>query len=67
MVDEIRSQIKYEPCEGEALIKNYQAGQQNAFRAGETCPKCKNATLNYDGLLMLVCPQCGVVEAGCFT
>jgi len=34
---------------------------------GELCPKCKSAIIDYDGLLNLMCPSCGLVETGCFT
>jgi len=34
---------------------------------GQTCPRCQAAQLDYNGLLQLVCPQCGVIETGAFT
>ena len=37
------------------------------IRAGLTCPKCNAARLDYNGLLQLACPRCGVIEAGVFT
>ncbi|MCC6957229.1 MAG: hypothetical protein IT316_10595 [Anaerolineales bacterium] len=38
------------------------------LRAGQTCPACGRAELEYDGLLNLVCPQCGFSGgAGCHT
>jgi len=36
------------------------------LRAGELCPLCKEERLDYDGLLNLSCPRCGVAVAGCF-
>ena len=36
-------------------------------RAGDRCPQCGEADLDYDGLLNLHCPRCGYVLAGCFT
>ena len=36
-------------------------------RAGDLCPRCGQARLDYDGLLNLACPQCGPVAGGCFT
>ncbi len=36
-------------------------------RAGALCPDCKQAHLDYDGLLNLSCPHCGYTLAGCFT
>jgi hypothetical protein len=37
------------------------------LRAGYLCPKCNSERLDYDGLLNLVCPKCGLVSGGCFT
>lgn len=31
------------------------------------CPKCKTGKIDYDGLLNVVCRQCGYTSAGCFT
>jgi uncharacterized protein (DUF983 family) len=37
-------------------------------RPGQKCPQCQQGKLDYDGLLNLVCPQCGhVAFAGGFT
>jgi hypothetical protein len=36
-------------------------------RAGDLCPECQSARLDYDGLLNLACPNCGLAAAGCFT
>jgi uncharacterized protein (DUF983 family) len=44
------------------------AHQETAeLHAGDICPRCRNGTLDYDGLLNLACPQCGYSLAGCFT
>lgn len=37
------------------------------IRAGDLCPRCQQAEIDYDGMLNLVCPECGFVLAGCFT
>lgn len=37
------------------------------LRAGDLCPQCKQAQLDYDGLLNLSCPKCGYAVGGCFT
>ena len=35
------------------------------IRPGDTCPKCGNGTLAYDGLFLLTCDGCGyVAESG---
>jgi rubredoxin len=31
------------------------------------CPRCKAAKIEYDGMLNLVCPNCGLTEAGACT
>jgi uncharacterized protein (DUF983 family) len=36
-------------------------------RAGSTCPRCGRAKLDYNGLLQLVCPNCGLIETGAST
>jgi hypothetical protein len=36
-------------------------------KAGDLCPKCQSAKIDYDGLLNLRCPHCGYTLAGCFT
>jgi len=37
------------------------------LRAGDICPKCRSARMDYDGLLNLTCPNCDYVLGGCFT
>lgn len=37
------------------------------LRAGDLCPKCRAAKMDYDGLLNLTCPSCGYALGGCFT
>jgi hypothetical protein len=38
------------------------------LHAGDLCPKCKVERLDYDGLLNLACPKCGLVQTGgCFS
>lgn len=39
----------------------------NRIRVGDICPRCQNERLDYNGMLNLVCPNCGVIESGCFT
>ncbi|MEA3327082.1 MAG: hypothetical protein U9R53_07200 [Chloroflexota bacterium] len=38
-----------------------------SLQPGMTCPRCHNGTIEYDGLLHLVCPNCGLTEAGACT
>jgi len=40
---------------------------KNRPRCGDICPQCKKEHLDYNGLLNLVCPTCGIILAGCFT
>jgi len=38
------------------------------LRAGDPCPNCKRARLDYNGLLNLTCPSCGdAFGSGWFT
>lgn len=41
--------------------------QHKVLRAGDLCPRCGEHALDYDGLLNLSCPKCGVLAGGCFT
>ena len=35
---------------------------------GDNCPHCQQGKLMLDGLLMLICNQCGeIADSGCFT
>jgi len=34
---------------------------------GMICPRCHQTKLEYNGLLNLVCPKCGLTEAGAST
>jgi len=36
-------------------------------RAGDLCPQCGQARLDYDAVLNLACPVCGFALAGCHT
>ena len=38
-----------------------------SLRAGITCPRCQAGTIDYDSMLHLVCPSCGLTEAGVCT
>lgn len=38
-----------------------------AMRFGEPCPYCGLITITYDGMLNLVCKNCGAVQGGAFT
>lgn len=42
-------------------------GFMDELRPGQICPSCGEAKLDYDGLLNLVCPRCGLAQGGCFT
>ena len=37
------------------------------LRAGDLCPTCQSERLDYDGLINLSCPKCGVAIGGCYT
>jgi len=37
------------------------------LRPGQICPHCNVERLDYDGMLNLVCPRCGLAMGGCFT
>jgi uncharacterized Zn finger protein (UPF0148 family) len=37
------------------------------LRAGMVCPRCHKGKIEYNGLLNLVCPRCGLTEVGAST
>ncbi|PKO06891.1 MAG: hypothetical protein CVU41_04530 [Chloroflexi bacterium HGW-Chloroflexi-3] len=37
------------------------------IRFGSSCPTCRKGTFDYDGMLNLVCSNCGYTSGGCFT
>jgi hypothetical protein len=39
----------------------------SGIKAGDLCPNCGSARLDYDGLLNICCPDCGYILVGCFT
>lgn len=40
---------------------------EQGLRPGMTCPRCKQGTIDYNGLLELICPVCGLKETGACT
>ena len=36
-------------------------------RPGEICPKCRQGTLSYNGMLILICSNCDFADSGGFT
>lgn len=42
-------------------------GSQESLRPGMLCPRCKSAKIKYNGMLNLVCPNCGLTETGAST
>lgn len=48
-------------------FKRLKAKPVRVLRAGDICPACEAAELDYDGLLNLACPHCGYALGGCFT
>jgi|MTBAKSStandDraft_1061840.scaffolds.fasta_scaffold00281_92 ribosomal protein S27AE len=37
------------------------------IRFGSLCPICGKGSFDYDGMLNLVCSNCGYTSGGCFT
>jgi uncharacterized protein (DUF983 family) len=48
-----------------ALTCELQPGE--SLRPGMLCPRCGEGWIDYNGLLHLVCPVCGLTEAGACT
>lgn len=53
-------QLRYHAIRAASLTVRY-------AQPGMPCPACGMAVMDYDGLLTLVCPQCGYGQGGCFT
>lgn len=51
----------------ERTLEDASMYNRTRIQAGMLCPKCHSAKLDYNGLLQLVCPQCGVIETGAST
>lgn len=49
------------------LLSLARQGQNPSAGEGEVCMLCKQGTLEYDGMLNLVCPFCGYRESGAST
>ena len=37
------------------------------FSTGRVCPRCQIEKLEYNSMLQLICPRCGIMESGAFT
>ena len=51
----------------EIVLEEQPEKPASKLRAGDLCPKCRVAQMDYDGLLNLTCPNCGYALGGCFT
>ena len=43
------------------------ANKETEIRFGGKCIKCDSGLFDYDGMLNLVCSNCGYTSGGCFT
>ncbi|MBI9048563.1 MAG: hypothetical protein JEZ00_04035 [Anaerolineaceae bacterium] len=43
------------------------SSSRSKIQAGDICPRCQHERIDYNGMLNLVCPNCGQIEGGCFT
>jgi ribosomal protein L37AE/L43A len=58
---------EYLRSELEVLDKQTCAIDYTPPEAGEKCPECKKGTLEFDGMLNIVCSECDYVIAGVCT
>jgi rubredoxin len=54
--------VKAQKEQSVCLIRPFES-----LRPGMLCPQCQLAKIDYDGLLNLVCPHCGLTETGAST
>ncbi len=45
----------------------FEQNETEEIRFGSTCSKCRKGSFDYDGMLNLVCSNCGYTSGGCFT
>lgn len=59
----------FEPGEKQLIFETIILKQNDSFeiRFGSTCPICRKGSFDYDGMLNLVCSNCGYTSGGCFT
>lgn len=57
--------LNFDPLPAQEEQKNDQLKVE--IQVGAVCPKCLKGIFEYDGLLNLVCPNCGFTAGGCFT
>ena len=58
-----------EPGERQIIFETMIFEQNDSFevRFGSICSNCRKGSFNYDGMLNLVCSNCGYTSGGCFT
>jgi ribosomal protein L37AE/L43A len=56
--------LEYQDPEFQADAPSKEAAN---LKAGEICPTCQSAKIDYDSTLNLTCTHCGYTLAGCFT
>lgn len=65
------SNKKYDskPVKKQTIFETIIFEQNDSFeiRIGFRCPKCQIGSFDYDGMLNLVCSNCGYTSGGCFT
>jgi len=53
---------------GQLLNRNFcSIGKGERLHPGMVCPRCRKAKIEYNGMLNLVCLNCGLTETGAFT
>ncbi|PKO11377.1 MAG: hypothetical protein CVU40_01150 [Chloroflexi bacterium HGW-Chloroflexi-2] len=45
----------------------FEQNETAEIRFGSTCSICRKGSFDYDGMLNLVCSNCGYTSGGCFT
>lgn len=62
-------EVNFAPGKNQKIFEKiiFEQNETTEIRFGSTCPICRKGLFEYDGMLNLVCSNCGYTSGGCFT